>query len=359
MHQERVAVAISGGVDSSVAAALLKQDGYEVIGFTHRIWPTSLQYCQEDSEGEIITSAQNVANKLNIPFHVLDLRTEFADEVISRFCKEYESGKTPNPCILCNKYIRFQILLQQVQDMGINYLATGHYARVQHTNTGYHLLKAIDASKDQSYFLYTLGQNELSHIIFPIGALLKSEVKHIAAKSGLPSFSRKESQDICFIKGDYREFAKNYFPLKPGDIVDTSGVTIGRHDGLALYTVGQRHGLGRLWSIPMYVLQLDPLNNRVIVGNREKLYQRRLTASNINWISGNPPENMTMVNARIRSRSQESPATIKFLDNRVEVEFNKPQMAITPGQSIVFYQREEVLGGGIIEGTVPDNVTVN
>ena len=356
---KRVAVAMSGGVDSSVAAALLKKDGYDVIGITHQIWPGEKQAFGGCCGLDAIDSARAVANKLDIPYYILDLRDDFAAKVIARFCNEYAAGRTPNPCVLCNRYVRFQIMLNKVLAMDIGLLATGHYVRIAKDETGYHLLKAVDSAKDQAYFLYTLGQEQLSHLLFPVGDSRKTEVRRIAADLGLPSASRKESQDICFINGDYREFVKRCVPLTPGDIVNTTGKIVGRHEGLALYTVGQRHGLGVAAKNPVYVIRLDPINNSVIIGEHDNLYSRKLLAGDLNWISGFAPETGHELTAKIRYRATESPCVIKLLENRVEVEFIKPQMAVTPGQSVVFYHGEEVLGGGIIEGPVADDALVN
>jgi tRNA-uridine 2-sulfurtransferase len=345
----KVAVAMSGGVDSSLAAAFLKHKGYDVIGITHQIWPGERQSFGGCCGLDAIDSARSVANALEIPYYVLDLRDDFNREVIARFCGDYETGRTPNPCVICNKHIRFRIMLDKILKMGIGLMATGHYARVYQDGSGYHLLKGIDPAKDQSYFLYTLGQDELSHLLLPIGAFRKSEVRKLAAGMGLPSAARKDSQDICFITGDYRCFIRDRVKLQPGDIFDTGGNIIGRHEGLALYTVGQRHGLGLASNEPLYVTGLDAINNRVAVGKRRDLFTGRLVAGQLNWISGNPPIYDADITAKIRYKSNESKCRISLINTRLMVEFEKLQMAVTPGQSIVFYRGEEVLGGGIIE----------
>ncbi len=352
MTKKRVAVAMSGGVDSSVAAALLQKEGYEVIGVTHQTWPSDKN---SNRFGgccglEAIDSARSVAAKLNIPYYVLDLRDDFQTTVIKEFCDEYSRGRTPNPCVLCNRYIRFNILLEKISKMGVDYLATGHYARIGQSPDGYHLLKAADKTKDQSYFLYNLGQKELPHILFPLGDYNKTQVRKMAAEMKLPSATRKDSQDICFITdGDYRSFINGRVPLEAGDITDTQGKVIGRHNGLALYTIGQRHGLGTNSNKILYVIKLDTYNNRVIVGDKEQLFGRKLQAGQLSWVSGTLPTGPVEVTAKIRYKAPESAATVTQRYGLAEVIFQQPQMAITPGQSVVFYQGEAVLGGGIIE----------
>ncbi len=355
MTKKRVAVAMSGGVDSSVAAALLQKEGYDVIGITHQTWPTDKI---NNSFGgccglEAIDSARNVSAKLKIPFYVLDFRDEFNSKVIRTFINEYQRGYTPNPCVLCNQYIRFSVLLEKVLKMGIDYLATGHYARIDSTPTGYRLLKATDITKDQSYFLYNLRQRELQYVLFPVGNYKKTEVRKIATDMGLPSASRKESQDICFINdSDYRSFISKYVSLTPGDIIDTEDKVLGKHQGLALYTVGQRHGLGLTSNKPLYVIKLDSINNRVIVGTKDHLLSHKLIAGQLNWVADENPTGQIEVTTKIRYKATESGAILTVKDEKVEVAFQKPQIAVTPGQSVVFYQGEVVLGGGIIEKAI-------
>jgi tRNA-specific 2-thiouridylase len=349
MTKKRVAVAMSGGVDSSVAAALLQKEDYDVIGITHQTWPGEKRPFGGCCGLEAIESARSVAAKLGIPYYVLDLRDEFADKVITRFRDEYGHGRTPNPCVLCNQYIRFHIMLDKVLKMGIDCLATGHYARINKSGEGYQLLKAIDPAKDQSYFLYTLGQNELQYLLFPIGKYNKTEVRQMATEMSLPSATRKDSQDICFIQGNYRDFIKECVPLKAGFIVNTEDKVLGKHQGLALYTIGQRHGLGLVSNEPLYVIHLDNATNRVIIGTKDQLLSTTLLAGQLNWISGKTPDKPIEVTAKIRYKALETAAVIIFREDLVEVKFKQPQTAITPGQSVVFYYGEEVLGGGIIE----------
>jgi tRNA-uridine 2-sulfurtransferase len=357
--KKRVAVAMSGGVDSSVAALLLLREGYDVIGITHQTWPGERRTFDGCCGLEAIDSARAVASKLGIPYYVLDLREDFKEKVISKFCCEYILGRTPNPCILCNQLIRFRMMLDKVLKMGMDYMATGHYALIDTSGNGYKLLKGIDPTKDQSYFLYTLGQNELQYILFPTGKYLKTEIRKIAADMNLPSAIRKESQDICFIPHDYREFIKGQVSLTPGDIIDIKGKKLGEHKGLALYTVGQRHGLGIYSNEPYYVIQLDNVNNRVTVGPREFLKKKKLLAGQLNWISGKPPEITTNITAKIRYKTPEQPAKIIFREDIIEVEFLQALTAITPGQSIVFYRGKEIIGGGIIESSMDIDAIAN
>ncbi len=357
MSQKQVAVAMSGGVDSSLAAALLKEASYKVIGLTMQIWPRQAPEWNRFGGccgAEAIEEAKQVAYKLGITHYVINLRDVFAQRVIADFCREYSLGRTPNPCIRCNQYIKFEVLLQRAKELNADFLATGHYARIDHSTNGYRLLKAIDLNKDQSYFLYTLGQGELQYLLFPLGNLYKVEVRKLAAELCLPNATRHESQDICFIPdNDYRSFIVKHIPLKPGDIVDTEGKVLGRHQGLARYTVGQRQGLGIASNKRLYVLKLDASGNQLVVGTKDQLLTSNLTASKLSWVSGKAPEEPSRITAKIRYRTSEIAATLSLRDGMAEVTFCQPQMAITPGQSIVFYQGEAVLGGGIIEDTEP------
>ncbi len=361
MPQERVAVAMSGGVDSSMAAALLKESGYEVIGVTMQLWPR--QATGEDRVGgccgvEAVEWAKRVAYKLGILHYVINLRDIFAEKVIADFCREYSLGRTPNPCIRCNQYIKFDTLLQRAKELDADFLATGHYARIDHSPDGYRLLKAVDSSKDQSYFLYTLGQRELQHLLFPVGNLYKAEVRRLAAKMGLPTANRRDSQDICFIPdNDYRPFVARQVSLKPGDIVGTGGEVLGRHSGLAQYTVGQRqglglasgHGSGQASNKRLYVIKIDVAGNRLVVGTESQLLSNRLVARELSWVSGEAPTEEISATAKIRYKSPEVAAKLCFNDGVAEVEFCQSQRAVTPGQAVVFYQGDVVLGGGIIE----------
>ena len=265
MSGKGVVVAMSGGVDSSLAAALLKQAGYDVLGVHMRLWP-------DPNLAPTVSDLEHTCQLLDIPFYQLDLEAKFQRYVIDYFCQEYSQGRTPNPCIACNQYIKFDLLFDKAREMGAEYLATGHYARIERSADGYSLLKAADRSKDQSYFLYTLGQHQLKHLLFPLGELSKEKVRSLAAELGLPATSRSDSQDVCFIPdNDYRSFIKERIPLKEGEIVDITGRVLGRHGGLAGYTVGQRHGLGLVLNKQLYVLRLEAGNNRLVVGTKEQL----------------------------------------------------------------------------------------
>ena len=354
MPQKRVAVAMSGGVDSSLAAALLKEAGYEVIGITMQIWPPDEPARFGGCCGlEAIEDAKKVSYKLGIPHYVINFRDIFAQRVIADFCLEYSLGRTPNPCIRCNQYIKFDALLKKAKELNYSFIATGHYARIEHSQNGYHLLKAVDLTKDQSYFLYTLGQRQLQHLLLPLANLHKVEVRRLATEMGLPTATRRESQDICFIPdNDYRSFIAKHIPLKSGDIVDANGKILGRHSGLAQCTVGQRQGLGLASNKRLYVLRLDTANNRLVVGARDQLLSNRLFASQLSWVSGEAPRELANITAKIRYRSPEVTAKLHLNDGVAEVNFQQPQWAIAPGQAIVFYQGDAVLGGGIIKDRV-------
>jgi len=345
MPQKQVAVAMSGGMDSSVAAALLKSQGYQVIGVTMQLLS---DYGDKSAE-----QAKQIVKSLGIPHHVTDFSELFSRKVITPFCTEYGRGRTPNPCIACNQYIKFGLLLNKVRQMGADYLATGHYARVEPCPSGYRLLKAIDHSKDQSYFLYTLGQEQLRYLLLPMGNLYKSQARRMARELGLANTAtRYESQDICFIPdNNYRSFIAEHIPSQPGDIIDTDGKILGKHKGLAHYTVGQRQGLGLASDKRLYVLKLDAKSNRLVVGSHDQLSSNKLVASQLNWISGKAPEDSSDITAKVRYKSPETAASLHLNNGTAEVRFSQPQWAIAPGQAIVFYQGEAVSGGGIIEAS--------
>jgi tRNA-specific 2-thiouridylase len=344
---------MSGGVDSSVAAALLKQAGYEVLGITMQLWPSEKQAFGGCCGLEAVAEAKKVAHKLGIPHYVMDFRGIFAQKVIADFCQEYSLGRTPNPCVRCNRYIKFDVLLEKAMGLEADFLATGHYARIEPSKNGYRLLKAADPAKDQSYFLYTLGQSQLKHLLFPLGEFSKKRVRGLAAELGLPTANRQESQDICFIPdNDYRAFVAEHIPLKAGEIVDITGKVLGRHDGLARYTVGQRHGFGLASSKQLYVLKLDAGSNRLMVGTRDQLLHNVLTVTRPSWVSGEVAKESVAITAKVRYKAPEAAAELHPSDGMTEVRFSKPQSAITPGQSVVFYQGEVVLGGGVIDAVL-------
>lgn len=353
MARKRVAIAISGGVDSSAAALLLKESGYEVIGLHMRLWndkkdKSGAQHYPSKLKVDF-DRAERVCDKLDIPFHAIDLKNEFKTHVIDYFCNEYAQGKTPNPCIACNKYIKFGLLLNRALSLGSDYLATGHYAKVECCEGMYHLLKGKDSAKDQSYMLYALDQAQLSSLVFPLGDYLKKEVRKLARQNCLPAAEEPGSQDICFIDGEYADFLAQNVDVASGEIVDKRGEILGRHKGVAFYTVGQRHGLGFYDGQRMYVIKIEPEKNRIVVGTEEDLYSKELIAKKVNWVSGKPPSNPMDVAVKIRYKSPEVLATLYPDLSSAKVQFHRPQRAITPGQSVVFYQNDEVIGGGIIE----------
>jgi tRNA-specific 2-thiouridylase len=354
----KIVIAMSGGVDSSVAAALLKEQGYDVIGATMQLWPPTGEKYGNNGSGHYcdagaIEDAGRVARVLDIPHYVMDFRGIFKGEVIGDFCREYSLGRTPNPCIRCNKFIKFGVLLERARELGADFIATGHHARIEEDKaTGNRLLKkGADALKDQSYFLYSLTREQLSHATFPIGNLTKDEIRQIASKKGLPVAYRPESQEICFITNDnYAEFLKDYIPAaRPGPIIDERGNTLGEHQGIISYTIGQRKGLGIAAARPLYVTAIEPERNAIVVGTKEQIYSRELVATDLNWIGMDRPERTISVKARVRYRHAEAEAVVTPLDDGVYVKFAEPQMAITPGQSVVFYDGDTVIGGGIIK----------
>jgi tRNA-specific 2-thiouridylase len=343
--KKRVAVAMSGGVDSSVAAALLKEAGYEVSGIHMRLGAGTMS--------DNLAALKQTCRLLDIPLYELDLEKEFKELVIDYFCQEYSRGRTPNPCVVCNRYLKFGIVLEKGLGMGADYLATGHYTRVEASPGGYKLKKAVDITKDQSYFLYTLGQEQLRHLVLPLGKLTKGRVRAIAAELGLPASERQESQDVCFIpNNDYRAFVAEYVPLKRGEIVDINGKVLGKHGGLAGYTIGQRQGLGLTTAEPLYVLEMDAKSNKIVVGNREQALHNVLIAKNLSWVLGKSPQEPIEITAKIRYKAPEAAAELYPRDDGVEVRFNELQQAAAPGQSIVFYRGDEVLGGGIIDAVL-------
>lgn len=354
----KVVVAMSGGVDSSVSAALLKQQGYQVTGVSLQLYdPVPREAgcrmktcCSLDD----VMDAGRVAKKLDIPFEVIDMRAEFKRLVMDYFRTEYVSGRTPNPCIRCNELIKFDLLLKKARDMGAGFLATGHYARIlRDADRSGRLLAGHDPLKDQSYFLFTLTAEQLRHILFPVGELEKREVRGLAARFNLPVAEKRESQEICFIPdNNYVRFLETSgVTPEPGDMVTLDGRVIGRHAGLHRYTVGQRKGLGIAWPHPLHVLALDVELNRLVVGAREELATTSMTVSGAIWNS--PPASAEFsASCRIRYRHSPAPCRVAALDGgRFKVVFDAPQSAVTPGQAAVLYDGECVLGGGWIERT--------
>ncbi|MCL5407511.1 MAG: tRNA 2-thiouridine(34) synthase MnmA [Patescibacteria group bacterium] len=371
MKNKAVVCAMSGGVDSSVAAALLQKQGYEVIGIFMKLWSEETSQTDLVRENvccslEAATAARAVAAKLNIPFYVVNFEEEFKKSVVDYYIKEHENGRTPNPCVVCNRDIKGEILLKKTLEMKADYLATGHYARIgsengkiqisndkqkskcQNPNVKYKLLTAVDKAKDQTYFLWMLKQEHLKHILFPVGDYSKPDIRKMAKKWGLPTAERRESQGICFIPNrDICTFLRRHTKklTKPGVITDVEGNILGQHSGLIDYTIGQRERLGLGGPKAYFVVKLDSQTNTLIVGDEKDLMQKELIATDLNWLS----KPYSDIKAKIRYGHPAENCKLKIINNnQVKVTFKKPQRAVTPGQSIVFYKGEEVLGGGII-----------
>ena len=349
----RVVVAMSGGVDSSVAAALLKEQGYDVMGMMLRLWSEpgkedSNRCCTPDS----MSQARRVAAKLDIPFYVIDAKDVFRETVVQYFLDGYARGETPNPCLICNRQIRWTFLLDHALALGADFMATGHYVRIRKAEDGYQLLRAVDKSKDQSYVLHVLDQEKLARALFPIGDYEKTEIRAIAVKYDLPTASRKDSQDLCFLAGeDYRNFLQRNAAemLKPGAIQTRDGLQVGEHHGLANYTIGQRKGLGLASPMPLYVLGKDAATNTLIVGPQDELGSRELSGRNVNWLSGEAPKEPFRANVKIRYTARDAEALVRPLgENQAQVQFDAPQRDITAGQAAVFFQDDVLIGGGII-----------
>ena len=355
----RVLVAMSGGVDSSVAAAILREHGYDVVGVAMRLAPEGPMPARRRGtccSHEDFEDARRVAERMDFPFYVIDLRAEFGERVIDNFVSEYLNGRTPNPCVMCNREIKFDRLRERAAALDADYVATGHYARIERDSRGrFHLLRASDATKDQSYFLFTLGQLELSRTLFPLGGMTKAEVRARARQLGLANADKPESQEICFVPdGDYARFVERAVAperLRPGSIVDNEGRELASHNGVHRFTVGQRRGLGLCAPAPLYVREIRAQSGEVVVGLREGLAAAGLLARDISFVDpGSVGTGAVAVEARIRYRHPALPATLALeSDGRARVTFAGGGPAVTPGQACVFYRGEEVVGGGFIE----------
>ncbi len=354
MKNPEITVGLSGGVDSAVAAFLLKQQGYKVTGVFMQNWEVENDdpHCTAEQD---LSDARAVCEHLQIPFQVVNFSKEYWDEVFQHCLDEFNRGVTPNPDILCNKEIKFKVFLKYALSLGADYMATGHYARIIQNNNQYQLLKGKDPLKDQSYFLHTLNQQQLSHALFPLGAMQKPEVRQLAQEIGLHNHNKKDSTGVCFIgERQFKTFLKEFLLAKPGDIKTTDGTVIGRHDGVIFYTIGQRRGLNMGGQEqPCYVVDKDLNNNELIVAEGDehpKLYANTLTCDNVHWVNNNPPKTPLTCKAKTRYRQVEQDCEmIETHHNQYEMTFTQPQRAITPGQSVVFYQGDVCLGGGIIK----------
>ncbi len=356
--QQHIIVGMSGGVDSSVAAKLLLDQGHKITGLFMKNWEEDddQEYC---AAAEDLADAQAVCDQLGIPLRTVNFATEYWDKVFEYFLTEYRSGRTPNPDIMCNKEIKFKAFLDFALDLGADAIATGHYVRRSKQGAQYQLLKGLDAGKDQSYFLYTLGQEQLKHSYFPLGELQKDEVRDIAKDSGFVNHKKKDSTGICFIgERKFNEFLTRFLPATPGDMVTTDGTLIGRHNGLMYHTMGQRQGLGiggvrNTSNEPWFVIDKDLEKNRLIVAqghDHPMMMHQRLYASQLSWTAGQPPTDMLMCSAKNRYRQADQECSLRLDDEGIAVvDFKQPQRAITPGQSVVFYRDDECLGGGIID----------
>ncbi|MBO4429328.1 MAG: tRNA 2-thiouridine(34) synthase MnmA [Clostridia bacterium] len=348
-------IAMSGGVDSSVAAYIMRSNGYDCIGCTMKLYdnedagvPKDHSCCSLDD----VEDARSVAYKLGMPYYVFNFSDDFKEKIICKFIESYENGRTPNPCIDCNRYMKFDKLYERAKLLGCEYVVTGHYARIDKENGRYVLKKALDASKDQSYVLYSLTQDQLAHTLFPLGGTSKDETRRIAEECGFSNAHKPDSQDICFVPdGDYAKVialhtGKTY---APGDFIDKDGSVIGTHRGIVHYTIGQRKGLGVSAATPLYVCKIDVGQNTVTLGEDRDLFSTELTVGDFNWISGEAPRDPFKCDAKIRYRQKQQPATVFPLeDEKVKIVFDEPQRAITPGQAAVLYDGETVLGGGTI-----------
>ena len=361
MASKKVVVGMSGGVDSSVAAWLLKQQGYDVIGVTMQIWQEEDDEIVEENGGccglSAVDDARRVAERIGIPYYVMNFREVFREKVIDNFVSEYEKGRTPNPCIVCNRYVKWEALLEKALALGADYIATGHYARIVHLSNGrYAIEKAAFDRKDQTYALYNLNQHQLAHTLMPVGAYDKSEVRRIAEEIGLSVANKQDSQDICFVSdGNYQAFIEDYTgkKLPEGDFVDKNGKVLGHHRGIGAYTIGQRKGLNLAMGHPVFVTRICPETNEVVIGEAQDVFGREVTASRMNYMALDHFEVGQELMAKIRYSHRGQMCRITGIEGtgeeqRVTAEFLEPVRAATPGQAIVFYEGDVVAGGGVI-----------
>lgn len=362
-QKEKMVIAMSGGVDSSVAAAMMKKQGFDCVGMTMRLWKgaeAEIESCTTQSccGAESVEDARLVAETLGIPYYAINFKEEFWNQVVKRFADEYFAGRTPSPCILCNEKLKFDTLYKKALEIGATKVCTGHYARIEWSEESkrWHLLRGLDRRKDQSYFLFSMTQEQLSKTLFPLGKYRKEEIREMAMQDHLVTAKKPESMDICFIPdGDYAAFLSRHFPemaeKAKGKVKHVNGQVLGDHEGIHSVTVGQRKGLGIAFGQPLYVTSIDAATNDVIVGSREDVLRDTFTASRINWIAKNPQEGEAFaLHVRIRSRGPEAEATVTALSNgQARIQFKEPQHAITPGQAAVFYAGDLVFGGGWID----------
>ena len=353
---DRVVVAMSGGVDSSVAALLLRQAGWDVVGVTMKLYSLDEAELPADYQGcctlDDVEDARSVCRRLGIPHYVLNMEREFRDQVMDYFVAEYQRGRTPHPCIACNDKIKFNHLLARADALGAQYVATGHYARIERTPKGVVLSKGVDQSKDQSYVLFGMTQQQLDRTLLPVGGYRKEDIREMALDAGLITADKPDSQDICFIPlGDYREFLRQRTSGVPGEIIELDGTVVGTHQGIEYFTVGQRRGLGLAYTPgePRYVVRLEADSNRVVIGPETSLFAEEMWVSGVNYVSGETPYDGTSVAVKIRYKAYEAPATLHPRPTGAIVRFREPQRAVTPGQAAVFYDGEALLGGGTIE----------
>ena len=356
-EKKKVVIGMSGGVDSSVAAYLLKEQGYDVMGVTMQIWQEKDTFEAEEQGGccglSAVDDARRVANALGIPYYVMQFRDVFKEKVMDYFVKEYLAGRTPNPCIACNRYVKWEALLDKSLALGADYIATGHYAQVVQLENGrYALKKSVTAAKDQTYALYNLTQEQLAHTLMPVGAFCKDEIRKMAADIGLQVANKPDSQEICFIPdNDYASFIKQEagVNIPEGNFVDMDGQVIGRHKGITHYTVGQRKGLNLSMGKPVFVVEIRPETNEVFIGSNEDVFDRYVYAENVNFMAVPDIEGEMRLTGKIRYAHQGAPCTVRKIDeNRIECVFDEPQRAATPGQALVLYDGDIVVGGGTI-----------